>query len=244
MASETGGPSSERVPRTRSVRLGAVLWIVGPIQFVIAMIVVQLAWTTPYSLANNVISDLGAAYCQTNVKEGLYVCSPWHIAFDLSAVVFGLLILGGSLAVSSAFPSRPSASGGLACLGLLGFGAILAGAFPEDVPGVMHYLGSILGLVGGGVGILLLGTSMIRDVRWVRYRAYSITSGLLVLGAAIVELAGPPYGPLGFGGMERLALASILLWFVVAGGRLVRLTADVYPQRTGGNDIARSVERI
>jgi len=140
--------------------------------------------------------------------------------------------------VSSAFSSRASASGGLACLGLLGFGAILAGAFPEDVPGVMHYLGSILGLFGGGVGLLLLGTSMVRDPRWARYRAYSILSGLLVLGASVVELAGPPYGPLGFGGMERLALALILLWLMVVGIRLTRQPAGTLLRETRGSSPA------
>ena len=33
------------------IRVGAVMWIAGPVQYLIALLVAQAAWRTPYSWA-------------------------------------------------------------------------------------------------------------------------------------------------------------------------------------------------
>jgi hypothetical protein len=51
-------------PKSRPVKAGAVAWIAGTVQFLIAEFVAQSAWRAPYSWAMNAISDLGAVHCQ------------------------------------------------------------------------------------------------------------------------------------------------------------------------------------
>ncbi len=56
---------------TRTVTLGAVLWTLSIVFFVV-QIIAQAASSRPYSLATNLISDLGNTAC------GPAVCSPLH----------------------------------------------------------------------------------------------------------------------------------------------------------------------
>ncbi len=58
----------------RSLKVGAVAWTVATVQFFLLMLVVQLAWETPYSWADNNISDLGNVTCGS--FGGRAVCSP------------------------------------------------------------------------------------------------------------------------------------------------------------------------
>jgi len=59
-----------------AIRLGAIVWIAA-IQFFIAQIVVQSAWTTPFSLTANYISDLGNTTCAPYpAGSTMYVCCP------------------------------------------------------------------------------------------------------------------------------------------------------------------------
>jgi hypothetical protein len=63
---------------------------------------------------------------------------------------------------------------------------------------------------------------MFRDTRWDGYRAYSLFSGVLGLVAVILFETGKDVG-LGVGGMERLIVAPLLLWLIVASIHLLRI---------------------
>jgi hypothetical membrane protein len=209
----------------RSVRPGSVAWLVASIQFIGAMIVAQLGWTTSYSLSGNTISDLGVVQCGqlTSPETGvsLYVCSPWHVVFNASVILFGLLVILGSVLVASGFPRGRSRSLGLGLLCLAGIGAIGVGLFPEDVNQSAHAISSLFAFVGSGVAMILLSQAMTGDSRWDGFRAYSLLSGLITIIALILYLAGI-YGPLGVGGLERVIVALILLWLMLAGSHLMR----------------------
>ena len=88
----------------RTVRLGAVVWICA-VQFFVMQAVVQSAWTSPFSLIHNFISDLGNTVCGPYpAGSGRFVCSPWHAAMNASFALQGVLIAAGVLLVLAAFP--------------------------------------------------------------------------------------------------------------------------------------------
>jgi hypothetical membrane protein len=213
----------------RSVHHGAALWVAAVILFLAGMIVTQLGWSNPsYSLTQNYISDLGAAHCGT--IGGRYVCSPWHLVFDITIILMGALQILGILLLPSAFPNRRSRTIGLGVFALAACGAIGVGVFPEDVNLTAHTISALLAFAGGGFALIVLGVAMFRDTRWDGYRAYSVLSGFVTLIALGLFVAhswqwGGLWADLGAGGMERIIVAPILLWVLVVGIHLLRIPA-------------------
>jgi hypothetical membrane protein len=214
----------------RAVHHGAILWIVGVLEFVLGMIVTQIGYGSSYSLSQNYISDLGANAC--GVFSGRYVCSPWHDVFNASIVLFGILMILGVILVRTGFPARGTRTVGLGLLVLAGFGAIGVGLSPETYNLTVHTLSAAVAFVGGGLALVVLGVAMFRDTRWDGFRAYTMLSGLVSLIAFILFFA-KVYGPIGVGGMERLIVAPILLWALVAGIHLVRIPTFAPPGMRG-----------
>jgi hypothetical membrane protein len=210
----------------RSVRHGAILWIVGVLEFVVGMIVTQIGYGSSYSLSQNYISDLGAVNCAT--FAGRYVCSPWHEVFNVSIVLLGLLLIVGTILIRTGFPSRSTRTVGLGLLVIAGIGAIGVGLSPEDVNLTVHSLSAAASFVAGSLALIVLGIAMFRDTRWDGFRAYSMFSGLVGLTAFFL-FVGKTYGPLGVGGMERLIVAPVLLWALVCGVHLARIPTYAPP---------------
>jgi hypothetical membrane protein len=224
-APPTDLPASERYGPLvhRSVRHGAIVLIVGTVQFIVAMAVTQLGWTVPYSLRTNYISDLGAVNCSDfPTTSAHYVCSPWHVVFNVSIIVMGVLVILAVILVRTAFPARRSRLIGLGLLALAGIGSIGVGLSPEDVNLTVHTASAALAFIGGGLALIVLGFAMFRDTRWDGFRAYTVLSGLVDLVALVLFESGTYLG-LGVGGMERLIVAPVLLWSVVVGIHLARI---------------------
>jgi len=208
----------------RSVHRAAAAWLIGSVQFIVAMVVVQLGWSDahPYSLKDNYISDLGNTQCGDFPSgSSTYVCSPWHVVFNGSVIALGLLILLGVILVRTALPPRRSSTVALGLIALAGIGAICVGVWPENVNGAIHGIASLLAFVGGSLGLIIVALAMLRDTRWDGYRAYSLLSGLVELVATVLFVFGEYVG-LGVGGMERLIVAPLLLWLIVASVHLLR----------------------
>ena len=220
-ASERYGPLVHR-----SVHHGAIVLLVGALQFILAMAVTQVGYGSSYSLTQNYISDLGARNCGVFGGSasfgGHYACSPWQVVFNVSIIVMGLLILLAVVLLRTAFPARRSRTIGLGLLALAGLGAIGVGLFPEDVNITVHSISALFAFLGGGLALLVLGFAMFRDTRWDGFRAYTVLSGLVDLVALVLFLT-QTYVGLGVGGMERLIVAPILLWSIVVGIHLVRI---------------------
>lgn len=212
--SQTGG--------SKAARWAGMSLLVGSVQFVIGMAITQLGWTTPYSLASNYISDLGAAHCGywTGVNPR-YICSPWHGVFDTSIVTLGLLsILAAVLLWRSWGPGKLRLTG-LVLLAASGVGAIGVGLSPEDVNLTVHTLSALLSFAAGSTALLVFGASLWRYGRWGSgYGTFSALLGLIGWSALVLFVA-QVYGPLGVGGMERLIVAPVLLWAAVVGARLM-----------------------
>ena len=208
----------------RAVHHAGAVWLVGSLQFVLAMIVVQLAWTghPGYSLSNNYISDLGNTGCghwpNANSPD---LCSPGHDVFNGSVIVLGLLVILGALLVRAGLPDRRSSQGGRFLIAIAGLGAVGVGIFPENVALTVHEIVSADAFLVGSLALIVLAVAMLQDARWDGLRAYSLFSGVLGLIATVLFLVGTDLG-LGPGGMERLIVAPLLLWLIVGGARLLR----------------------
>jgi len=212
----------------RAVHHGALLWVLGVLEFVVAMGVTQAGYTgTSYSLTGNYISDLGAAHCEI-LRSNVYVCSPWHDVFNVSIVVFGALVILGTLLLRTAFRPRGVRTLGLLLLLVAGAGSIGVGLSPEDVNLTVHSLSALAAFLAGNLALLILGVAMFRDTRWDGYRTFTMVLGLVGLVALLLFLARA-WGALGAGGMERLIVAPDLLWLLLAGVHLIRIPTYAPP---------------
>src|SRR5258707_608952 len=149
MNSRDSPAPTPRIDATRAIRRGAVVWMLA-IQFFIAQLIVQSAWTTPFSLTTNYISDLGNTTCGPYpVDSSMYVCSPWHAWMNASFILLGVIILVGAALIQRAFPSGRTRTAGLVLLALAGPGEILVGLFPENVNITPHTIGAAAHFVSG-----------------------------------------------------------------------------------------------
>ncbi len=209
----------------RIVHRGAAIWIVAAVQFVIAMAVVQLAWSPPptYNLLHNYISDLGNTGCGPwPSSTSARICSPWHDVFNGSSIVLGFLVVVGAVLVRSAFPRRRTTTIGLGLLILGGIGAAGVGFSPENVDLAVHTASAAIAFILGNLSLVVLGFAMFRDTRWHGFRAYSVVSGLWGL-VAFVLFYTKHWGALGVGGSERMIVAPLLLWLIVCSVHLLRV---------------------
>lgn len=205
----------------RAFLLGTIAWI-SSVQFFLAQLVVQSAWTTPFSLTRNYISDLGNTACGPfPADSGMYVCSPWHAGMNASFTLIGLTVAFGATLLRNAFRSARLWRWGLALVALGGFGFVLVGLFPENVNFPPHRLGATLQFVSGNLGQVVLGASMLGSRHGQRWAGYSITSGVVGLLATALFASGH-YLSIGIGGMERLAAYPLPFWTIVMGMALRR----------------------
>lgn len=191
----------------RSARYGGALLALAPLQFVAAMVVAQLGYPG-YSDWTNAVSELGSAR------------SPRALLFKASLVLLGVLGIVGIYLVRSAFRKGVTARGGIGLFALAGLGAVGAGVFPSGSSLHSDFAG--LAFVGTAAALLLLALGMLRDTRWDGYRLFTLVGGLVTL-VGIVLYTGPTTLGLGAGGAERLLIAPVLLWSLLAGVHLLQL---------------------
>src|SRR5262249_16273501 len=145
---------------TPSVRAGALVWMLA-VQFFIAQVVVQLAWTTPFSLTATSISDLGTTpWGPYPLDSQMYVCSPWHAGMNASFILLGLIILVGAALLYQAFPPGIIRAAGLVLLALAGAGIIAVGLFPENENIGYHRIGAAAHFILGNLSMIALGVAL------------------------------------------------------------------------------------
>lgn len=191
----------------RSSLLGSVFWILS-IQYFIVQVVAAAAWSRPYSLAHNTISDLGNSAC--GPYRQMFVCSPSHGFMNLSFVVLGITMIAGSLLI---YRELRRAVAGFAAMCLAGLGTIMVGLFPENTVSGLHAAGAALPFLVGNVALILFGYSLKMPRA---LRLYTLASGALALTALILFLTRSYLG-LGIGGMERLVAYPQTIWLIVFG---------------------------
>lgn len=202
---------------SRSSACGGVILIVAVVQFVIVMAAAQLAFPCTngvcYNIATNPISDLGNT-----------MLSPLWPLFNYSIMLLGALLFVGVFLISGAFRRGPLSLAGLALLAISALGSSGVGVVPENTILAIHSAFALVAFLAGGLSILLLGASMARDARWRRFALYSIVSGLITVGVLVFfilhgmwVMSGSGFG---FGAIERIVVAPILIWALVVGVRL------------------------
>ncbi len=195
------------------IRAAGAVWICAA-QFFIAQIVVQWAWTTPFSLADNFISDLGNTTC--GPYNSSCVCSPWHTLMNISFSLQGVIILAGSILVRPVFQLERYRALIFWLLALTGIGMIGVGLFPEDVNNRGHVISAGIQFVTGNLAIALIGvTGKTVDLKRGWFAASAIL-GIVGLAATFLFVNGYGFG-LGVGGMERIAAYTFPVWLIVAG---------------------------
>ena len=203
----------DRVTPTR-LRWGALAWLLT-LQFFVVEAIAQSRYTGSYSRAADTISALGAG------------ASAAHSLMNASFVVQAALILAGAVLLR---PALLRTAGQIApvLLGAAAIGVLLVGVFPSDGNALVHAIGAVAHLVGGGLGLIALAYA-------VRPRSEALGTTLALLGllgtAATVFFLTGVTEYLGEGGTERvaayvipvgLALAGVALWRVAGPGSAER----------------------
>ena len=202
-------------------KAGAFVWICAA-QFFVMQAVVQLAWTTPFSLTRNYISDLGNTACgQYPAGSGRWVCSPWHAAMNASFALQGLIIAAGALLLRRVFPGGTARAAGIVLLVLGGIGNVLVGLYPENVDILRHSIGAAGILILGNLGLIPLGAALARDPRRTGLARAAVACGVAGLAAMALFMTGY-FAGLGVGGMERVAAYVLPAWLVAAGVSFAR----------------------
>lgn len=191
--------------------IGGFAWILC-LQYFVAQILVANAWTTPFSLRNNYISDLGNTACAVT-SQG-YVCSPLHGLMNAAFVLQGLLMIVGALAFAMVYRANKLAVIGFAGLALAGVGTVLVGFVPENYMSPLHGLGAILAFLAGNLGVLFIGLG--HTTRSRKFDVYTIVMGSIALVAFALFISKIFLG-LGVGGMERTTSYAQVIWMISFG---------------------------
>jgi len=205
------------------LRGGALAWLLT-LQFFVAEAIAQSRYEGSYSRADDVISDLGASD------------SAAHQLMNASFVLQAALILGGALLLRPLL-LRAAAQVAPVLLGLAASGVLLVGVFPSDGNSLVHAIGAVAYLVGGGLGLIALAYA-------VRPRSELLGTSLALLGligtAATVFFLTGVTEYLGEGGTERVAAYVLPLGLALAGAALWRLARPESADRSAEREAARA----
>jgi hypothetical membrane protein len=201
----------------RAVHRGGLLLIVAVVQFLAAMIILQVGYPG-YSILHNYISDLGNTHL-----------SPWWPLFSATNIVFGALVIAAVIEMRASLRPGPARTVGLALLALAAIGVISVGFNPEDVRARIHVLSAGIAFIGGNIALIVLAIAMHGRDRWNGFRVFSAALGVVGL-VALGLLETGHVGALGVGGMERLAAFPLVVWGLVVGIHLVRLPTVAPPR--------------
>lgn len=210
------------------LRWGALAWLLT-LQFFVVEAIAQSRYEGSYSRAEDVISDLGASD------------SAAHQLMNASFVLQAALILGGTLLLRPVL-LRAAAQVAPVLLGAAAFGVLLVGVFPSDGNSLVHAIGAVAYLLGGGLGLIALAYA-------VRPRSELLGTALAALGligtAATVFFLTGVTEYLGEGGTERVAAYVLPLGLALAGTALWRLARPGSADRSAEREAARAeqVER-
>ena len=204
------------------LRWGALAWLLT-LQFFVVEAIAQSRYGGAYSRADDTISALGASG------------SAAHQLMNASFVLQAALILAGAVLLR---PVLLRGAGQVApvLLAVAAGGVLLVGIFPSDGNALVHAIGAVAHLLGGGLGLIALAYA-------VRPRSEVLGTTLALLG--LVGTAGTVFfltgvtEYLGEGGTERVAAYVIPVGLAVAGTALWRLAGPGSSDRQAERAAAR-----
>jgi hypothetical protein len=119
----------------------------------------------------------------------------------------------------------------IACLAVMGFGMLMLGAFrtdpvnsPDTTEGIIHNIVATAVFWLFPFTVLLMSRALKHDRNWEGLYKYTIITGILafilVIIAAILDEASSSW----FGLAERILVANMIIWVLVMGCRLFRIS--------------------
>lgn len=191
--------------------VGPLVWLLSA-QYFAAQIIAASSWSSSFSWANNVISDLGNTACGPYYER--LVCSPDHGLMNASFILLGVTMALGAWLIYQEFRESQLSLAGFSLMALAGIGTILVGAFPENTIHALHAIGAVLALGVGNVGLIVLALALKRVRK--AFRIYTLASGVISLAAFLLFILGFYLG-FGSGTIERIASYPQTLWLVLFG---------------------------
>ena len=186
-------------------RFGAVLWVLGPVVYLVLEAIAAAAFGPAYSYADNYISDLGVAGPDRRLM---------HVAFCWQGIT--LLLGAGSIT------GRPGSGRAHLFLGLAVANAVgncLVGIFHR---GMLHGTGAVLAIVGGNAAILA-GWALVNRHGWYpRVSKLVAALGFLCFAGFVSSLSVQSMPK---GAWERGSVYSILLWQLLTAFCVLRRRA-------------------
>ena len=204
------------------VRTGAITWMLA-VQFFVTQVVVASVWTRPFSLKSDYISDLGNTLCGAYpAGSANIVCSPWHLAMNISFMLLGTTMIAGAILTRDSFPVGWVRTLAALLFTLAGLGVFVVGVYPENTNNARHVLGAGLNFVAGNIAMIVYGLALAQrpGVHSSRVQ-FSVGAGTLGMLATLLFISGHFLG-IGLGGMERVAAYPMTVWQIVMGVALLR----------------------
>lgn len=172
--------------------LGKILLVLGSLQFIVVMLIAEQLYPG-YNPMYNYISDLGA------------LKAPTSALFNTSVILLGLLGLAAATLLRKELGSL-----GAAILAIAAMGAVGVGIFPEDY-GTPHGVSALIAFFFGAITVIIMGLR-----KGGIYKLLGIAMGAISL-VALMLFIPRTQTPLGIGGLERLIVYPVLLYFIIYG---------------------------
>ena len=204
------GLKLESLEKLSNPRIYFIATIIGIVLYLVLNIIAQLL-PPHYNFITQAESDLA-------VGQYGYVMA-------VNFLIRGLLSLSFVIGLIITFKSEKSRyRSGLILLGIWAFGAFILAFFPTDITppttihGMIHGVTAIAVFLGGSLGILILSIRMRTDNKFTDIIKYLLSLSII----SVISLALSLILPHIFGLIERIFLASILLWMLIISIYLFR----------------------
>ncbi|WP_188546334.1 DUF998 domain-containing protein [Rhodococcoides trifolii] len=191
-------------------RAALALWV-ATVAYWPLQVLVASSWSVPYSIRDNVISDLGAVTCEK-------ACSPDHALMNATfvgvgaATALGAVILGRQAA-------RSVTRWGYGLVAASGVATIVVGFIPLDTIPVAHALAAQIHFGLQVAGMIVLAIEYTGSLFWWT----TVCAAVSVVGG--IAFVSPGHWGLGAGYSERLALDTLNVWTIGAALLLARAPA-------------------
>ncbi len=202
----------------RAVWLAAVGGVIGPILFVVLIIVGGVLYEG-YSHVSQKISELGG--------EG----AEYALLQNLNFILFGVLVIGFSWALARWF--GPSYLGP-ALIALFGLSSSIAngllpcdlGCSGETTVGLLHNITGMTGFLAAILGMFVLAKRWQRDSRWQSHVGFTRRAAFVAIGGLVWFVATQALDAQSTAGLaQRVFAGALLLWIAITAARLAREVA-------------------
>jgi hypothetical membrane protein len=182
-----------------------------------------------------VVTDLTAAFSNKDynlVRDSISCLALTDIGWvqSIGFLAIGLLVEIFAAGLLFNILDRRGFHLGIACLAVMGFGMLLLGAFrtdpigaPDTTDGIIHNVAATAVFWLFPVTALLIAPALRHDRYWEALFRYTIVAAILGFVLVII-VAWLDDTSSWFGLAERLLVANIIIWVMVMGWRLLRIS--------------------